>query len=63
MSGIIGFIIGFCIGAISITAWALCRAKKIDEERREHYEEQRRISGSDGGEGNPGSRTHADAHL
>lgn len=41
------FIIGFCAGAITLSAWALCRARKLNEERREHHEEQRRISGSD----------------
>lgn len=41
------FTIGFCAGAITVITWLLCKATKLDEERREHHEEQRRLSGSD----------------
>lgn len=32
MTFIVGAIIGFCAGAMSVIAWALCRANKEEDE-------------------------------
>ena len=45
---IMKFIVGFSAIATTVVLWALCRTRKLDEERWErHGKEQRGISGSD----------------